>query len=89
MSQCQKSCQSGYLKDLFNCDMCECRDECPPFVCRIVCPMNVGFAQSETGCPLCQCATSLTETLASNASCEVGGRSLHFFLLFHYSFDHN
>lgn len=72
MDQCHKHCPSGYLKDLFNCDICECRDQCPPFACSILCPTNVGFAQAENGCPLCQCATSQSKPIESTSSCQVG-----------------
>ena len=71
MDQCHKHCPSGYLKDLFNCDICECRDQCPPFACSILCPTNVGFAQAENGCPLCQCATSQSKPIESTSSCQV------------------
>jgi hypothetical protein len=50
MDQCNKNCPSGYLKDLFGCDICECSDQCPPFSCNILCPEDVGFAKSKDGC---------------------------------------
>ncbi|CAM4783237.1 unnamed protein product [Rotaria magnacalcarata] len=71
MEQCNKNCPSGYLKDLFGCDVCECNDRCPPFFCTIICPSGVGFAQSENGCPLCQCAISRSKPIEHTSSCQV------------------
>ncbi|CAF2080570.1 unnamed protein product [Rotaria magnacalcarata] len=72
MEQCNKNCPSGYLKDLFGCDVCECNDRCPPFFCTIICPSGVGFAQSENGCPLCQCAISRSKPIEHTSSCQEG-----------------
>ena len=71
MDQCHKNCPNGFLKDLFGCDVCECNDRCPPFYCSILCPSGVGFAQSENGCPLCQCATSRSKLIEYTSPCEV------------------
>ena len=71
MDQCQKNCPSGYLKDLFDCDICECKDPCPTFSCDIVCPLDVGYAKSSNGCPLCQCATARTKVAEKTSSCQV------------------
>ncbi|CAF3666061.1 unnamed protein product [Rotaria sp. Silwood1] len=70
MDQCNKHCPSGYLKDLFGCDLCECNDRCPPFFCSILCPSGVGFAQSENGCPLCQCAIPRLKPIEYTSSCQ-------------------
>jgi len=71
MDQCNKNCPSGYLKDLFGCDICECNDQCPPFSCNIHCPPGVGFTQSENGCPLCQCAIIKSQPIEHTSSCQV------------------
>ncbi|CAF1267530.1 unnamed protein product [Rotaria sordida] len=70
MDQCNKHCSTGYLKDLFGCDVCECNDRCPPFFCSIPCPSGVGFAQSENGCPLCQCAIPRSKPIEHTSSCQ-------------------
>ncbi|CAF3124777.1 unnamed protein product [Rotaria sp. Silwood2] len=70
MDQCTKYCSTGYLKDLFGCDVCECNDRCPPFFCSILCPSGVGFAQSENGCPLCQCAIPRSKPIEYTSSCQ-------------------
>jgi len=71
MDQCNKNCPSGYLKDLFGCDICECSDQCPPFSCSMTCPPDVGFAKSSDGCPLCQCATTKSKPIEYTSSCQV------------------
>jgi hypothetical protein len=71
MDRCYKNCPSGYLKDLFACDICECNDQCPPFACNIHCPPGVGFIQSENGCPLCQCASFKSKPIETTSSCQV------------------
>lgn len=71
MDQCTKNCPSGYLKDLFACDICECSDQCPPFSCGLICPADVGFAKSNDGCPICQCATTKSKPTEYTTSCQV------------------
>jgi len=82
MDQCNKNCPSGYLKDLFGCDICECSDQCPPFSCGIFCPADVGFAKSSDGCPLCQCATTKSKPTEYTSSCQVySNEIINFFQL--------
>lgn len=71
MDQCIKNCPSGYLKDLFGCDICECNDRCPPFACSVICPSGVGFVQSENGCPLCQCDMPRSKPIEHTSACQV------------------
>ena len=71
MDQCAKNCPSGYLKDLFGCDICECSDQCPPFSCGLICSADVGFAKSNDGCPICQCATTKSKPTEYTTSCQV------------------
>ena len=71
MDLCNKNCPSGYLKDLFSCDICECSDQCPPFSCGLLCTVDVGFEKSLDGCPLCQCAMTQSKPTEYTSSCQV------------------